>query len=435
MGPWTQARSAEMTASYRDRFGTTTSLGTLGAFFAALEKRNFAVNFASMVGHGTVRATVVGNDDRRATDAELEQMRALVRTALQEGACGMSSGLEYVPGAFGDLDELVGLARELAPWGLPYASHMRNEDDQLTAAVEEALNIGRLANVPVHISHLKAQGERNWWKREPVLEMMMAARRDGIDVTHDRYPYVAYSTGLTSLFPVWSRDGGNDALLARLDDPAIAPRIEHDVKAKVTKLGSWDAVQVTSTASDALRWAEGQRLGSLAEARGTDPYTLLLHLTTEDRARSGMVGFGMSEENTAAILAHPMGMICSDGSALAIEGPLASGTPHPRSFGTFPRVLGHYCRDERVMTLETAVHKMTAMPARRLQLVGRGLIATGAFADLVAFDPATVADTATFTKPHQYPVGIPHVVVNGTFVVRDGQHTGALPGRVLRPNR
>ena len=400
----------------------------------ALAAREFAVNFVTMVGHGTVRGTVIGNDDRPATPDELEQMRLLVRAALAEGACGLSSGLEYIPGAFGDLNELVILARELGPHGLPYASHMRNEDDQLVAAVEEALSVGQQAEVPVQVSHLKAQGTRNWWKRETVLAMLMAARDNGIDVTYDRYPYVAYSTGLVSLFPVWSRDGGNAALLERLDDPASAPRIERDVRDKITKLGSWDAVQVTSTANDSLTWAEGQRLGTLSKARGVDPYALLLLLIIGDLGRSGMVGFGMSEENTAAFLAHPLGMVCSDGSALATEGPLASGTPHPRSFGSFPRVLGHYSRDEGVMPLETAIHKMTAMPARRLRLVDRGVITPGAFADLVVFDPATVSDQATFANPHQYPVGIEHVIVNGKVVLQDGELTGRLPGRVLRPN-
>jgi N-acyl-D-amino-acid deacylase len=264
--------------------------------------------------------------------------------------------------------------------------------------------------------------------------MLMAARANGIDVTFDRYPYVAYSTGLTSLFPVWARDGGNAALLPRLDDPAHAQRIEREVRDKVAKLGSWDAVQVTSTASDSLEWAEGRRLGSLAEARGVEPCPLLLQLIRADHGRSGMVGFGMSEENTAAFLAHPLGMVCSDGSALATDGPLSSGTPHPRSFGSFPRVLGHYSRDEHLMPLETAIHKMTAMPARRLRLVDRGVVAPGAFADLVAFDPATVSDRATFANPHRYPVGIAHVIVNGEIVLHHGELTGRLPGRVLRPN-
>jgi len=433
IGPWREDEARETRERYASRYGVDFDFGDLGGFFRWLERNPTAINLASMVGAGTVRAYVIGNDDRRATADELDRMAALVTDALRDGACGLSSGLEYVPSAFADLAELVALARPLGGTGLPYASHMRNEDDHLLAAIEEALNVGRGAGVPVQISHLKAQGQRNWWKAEPVLRMLEAARADGIDVMYDRYPYVAFSTGLSNLFPIWARDGGTERFLQRLDDPEVAPRIEEAVRAKVAQLGSWDAAQVTSTGSPDLAWAEGQRLGTLARARGVEPYALLLQLTREDSARSGMVGFGMSEENTTRFLAHPLGMVCSDGSALSIEGPLSEGTPHPRNFGTFPRVLGHYVRELKAMPLETAIHKMTGMPARRLRLEGRGMIAQGAFADLVAFDPDTVADRATFAEPHQYPVGIPHVMVNGQFVVREGDATGARPGRVIRP--
>jgi N-acyl-D-amino-acid deacylase len=259
------------------------------------------------------------------------------------------------------------------------------------------------------------------------------ARASGIDVHFDRYPYVAYSTGLSNLFPLWARDGGNNAFLGRLREPSTLARIEVADRDKIDQLGSWDAVQITSTASDELSWARGQRLGSLAAQRGRAPWELLLELTFADQARTGMVGFGMSEENTERILAHPLAMICSDGSALAAEGPLATGSPHPRSFGTFPRVLGHYCRDRRIMPLETAIHKMTALPAAKLRLADRGEIRPGAYADLVAFDPATVADRATFERPHQYPAGIPLVIVNGEIALRDGEPTGSRSGRVLRP--
>jgi len=433
IGPWREDEAREIHERYASRYGAELDFRDLGGFFKWLERNPPGINLASMVGNGTVRGHVIGNDDRRATQAELDRMVALVTSALHDGACGVSSGLEYVPSAFADLAELVTLAGPLRGTGLPYASHMRNEDDRVVAAVEEALNVGRLAGVPVQISHLKAQGQRNWWKAEPVLHMLEAARADGIDVMYDRYPYVAFSTGLSNLFPIWARDGGTERFLQRLDDPEQAPRIEEAVRAKIAQLGSWDAVQVTSTNSPDLAWAEGQRLGSVAQARGVEPYVLLLQLIRGDRARSGMVGFGMSEENTTRFLAHSLGMVCSDGSALSVEGPLSEGTPHPRNFGTFPRVLGHYVRELRAMPLQTAIHKMTGMPARRLRMEGRGTIAPGAFADLVAFDPDTVADRATFANPHQYPVGIPHVMVNGQFVLRDGEPTDARPGRVVRP--
>jgi N-acyl-D-amino-acid deacylase len=424
--------SPDRVARMREQFADL-DVTTLGGFFRALEAAPATVNLASMVGAGTIRGLVIGNDDRRPTADELARMVAHVEQALRDGACGLSSGLEYVPGGFATRDELATLASPLKRYGLPYATHMRNEDDSLMAAVEEALYVGRAAGVPVQISHLKAQGERNWWKADAVLQSLEKARASGIDVHHDRYPYIAYSTGLSNLFPLWSRDGGTAAFLARLRDPAQADRIEQAVRDKIAQLGSWDAVQITSTSNDAIAWARGRRLGALATGRSIEPYALLLEITFADENRTGMVGFGMSEANTAKILAHPLGMVCSDGSALAASGPLARGSPHPRSFGTFPRVLGHYVREQRVMPLETAIHKMTAMPAAKLKLEGRGRIAEQAFADIVVFDPDTVADRATFEQPFQYPDGIPHVIVNGVFALRDGEPTGARSGRVLRP--
>lgn len=431
-GPLQPERARELAERIRQETGEAVRFGSVADFLASLEGRRFAVNLATMVGHGTVRAYVMGDEDRRASAEEVARMAALVREALAAGAVGLSTGLEYIPGAFADLDELVTLARELAGSGLPYATHMRNEDDGLFAAIEEAINVGRRAGVPVQISHLKAQGRRNWWKAEPVLALLERAWGDGVDVRYDRYPYVAYSTGLSSLFPPWTREGGTDAFLARLDDPEAAPRIEQAVREKVALLGDWDAVLVSGTGADSLAWLRGRRLGSAAAERGEDPYALLRYVMRADRARSGMVGFGMSESNTERFLAHPFGMVSSDGSALPAEGPLAAGAPHPRNYGTFPRVLGRYVRERGLLPLETAIHKMTQMPAQRVRLRDRGVLAPGAFADVVVFDPRTVGDRATFEEPRQYPVGMLHVLVNGVHVVRDGEHTGALPGRVLR---
>jgi len=435
VGPWSDAEFEETRDTYRSRYGLELDFRELAGFFERLRRQGASVNLASMVGHGTVRAAVMGEAARPATAAERSRMAGLVEEALRAGACGLSSGLEYLPGAFADLEELTEVAAPLAGRNLPYATHLRNEDDFSLAALEEALNVGRRAGCPVHVSHLKAQGARNWWKGPAMLELFEALRASGRDASYDCYPYVAYATGLSNLFPVWAREGGTDRFLARLEDPEQADRIRVEVLDKVNQLGTWDAIQISSTASDSLAWARGRRLGALAAERGLEPYALLLQLTRQDRNRTGMIGFGMSEENVERMLAHPIGMICSDGSALAVSGPLARGTPHPRNFGTFPRVLGRYCRERRIMPLEMAIHKMTAMPAARLQLAGRGLIAPGAAADLVAFDPATVADRATFEEPHQYPVGIPHVMVNGQWVILAGEHTGARPGQVLSPAR
>ncbi len=435
IGPWSEAQFRRVREDYRSRHGVEIDFRDLAGFFARLERERPSVNVASMVGQGTVRGFVVGQDDRPATEAEVVRMQEVIRAALAAGACGISTGLEYTPGGFAGPAELAAIASTLVGTGLPYSSHMRNEDERLFAAVEEAITIASRAGVPVQISHLKAQGARNWWKSEPVIRTILEARASGLDVAFDVYPYVAYSTGLANLFPLAMRDGGDAAFLERLRNPASRQVAERAVREKVADLGSWDSVQVTSTGSDALSWARGRRLGELAAERGEDPFALLLHLVIEDRNRAGMVGFGMSEENVEMKLAEPLSIVCSDGGAWAPYGPLSSGSPHPRTYGAFPRVLGHYSRDRGVLSLQEAVRKMTSAPARRLNLVGRGELTPGAVADLVVFDPDRVADRATFEEPHQYPVGIPHVVVNGTFVIRDGEHSGARAGRVVRPGR
>jgi N-acyl-D-amino-acid deacylase len=431
-GPWGEEEFQAIRESYAALHGVDVDFRDLRGFFLALERTPPSVNAACMVGHGTIRGTVVGQDNRPATMEELARMRLLVREALHQGAVGLSSGLEYTPGGFAPREELVEMARELEGWGYPYASHMRNEDDQLLAAVEEALHVGRVAGVPVQLSHLKAQGERNWWKGAAVLEVIDSAAAQGSAVHFDRYPYVAYSTGLSNLFPAWARAGGTDAFLARLADPEEGPALEAYAREKVAQLGSWNSVQVSSIASGTNAWMKGLRLGDAAAAAGEEPLELAVRLLREERGGVGMIGFGMSEENTALILSHPRGMICSDGSVYALSGPLSEGAPHPRSYGTFPRVLGHYVREKGVMPLETAILKMTGLPARKLRLRDRGVLRPGAFADLVAFDPDTVADRATFDEPRRYPVGIEWVVVNGVLTVQGGEMTGALAGRPVR---
>jgi len=428
-GPMGQEEAAELRARYRRAYGAEVDLREIGGFFRALEQIPTAVNAASMVGHGTIRGLVVGNDDRPATPEELARMKAMVSQALAQGAVGFSSGLEYAPSGFASKEELVALAGALEGTGYPYASHMRNEDDEVLAAVEEALHVGRLAGVPVEISHLKAQGQRNWWKAPVILDLLEEARATGVDVHFDRYPYVAYSTGLSNLFPPGAQAGGTEAFLNRLRNPEEISGLEDYCREKIAQLGSWDSVQITSTRTDANAWIRGRRLGEAARERNLDPFDLTVALLLEEGGNVGMIGFGMSEENTARFLSHPLGMICSDGSVYSES---SGGTPHPRSFGTFPRVLGHYVRDSKVMPLETAIHKMTGMPARKIGLQDRGIIKPGAFADLVAFDPATVRDEATFEDPRRDPTGISTVVVNGVVTVQGGEMTGALGGRPVR---
>jgi len=409
--------------------------GTRGfaAWAAPLNAAGIGVNVASMIGLGTLRGEIIGNTDRAASSAELARMTQLVEQALAEGACGASTGLEYTPGAFASTAELVALCTPLASRRLPYATHMRNEDDRLLESIDESIAVAKGAGCPLQISHLKMQGTRNWPKIESAIARIMTARAAGVDVQFDVYPYEAYSTGLSNLFPVWSRDGTTAAFLGRLRAPATAARIRIETLAKVELIGGWDNVQISRVGAAIDRDAEGKRLGVYAGARQLDPYQATLGLLERNGGDVGMLGFAMSEANIDRLLAHEVGMVCSDGGGFAVDGPTRRGSPHPRGAGTFPRVLGRYVRDRQALSLASAIRKMTALPAARVRLADRGRLMVGLAADAVVFDPATVVDTATFANPFQYPIGIRAVVVNGGIALQDGQRPGRGSGRVLRP--
>lgn len=416
--------SSRFTGDLDDRFSTWAD---------RIDALRPAVNVASMIGLGSVRGRVIGEVDRKATDAEIARMTAMVERAVADGACGASSGLEYTPGAWASTTELAAVCRPLAAKRLSYATHMRNEDDTLLESIDESIAVARGAGCGLQVSHLKQQGTRNWPKLQPSLKRLADARTAGIDAWFDVYPYVAYATGLTNLFPVWARDGGTDAFLARLDSASTAARIRTEAIGKVELIGGWDNVQLSRVANAADRDAEGKRLGAWAASRSTDPYEAAVGLLRRNRLDVGMLGFAMSEDNLDALLAHPFGMVCSDGGAFAIDGPTRRGSPHPRGAGTFPRVLGRYVRERKALPLADAIHKMTARPAARVHLADRGRVAAGLAADLVVFDPATVADAATFANPFQYPVGIRDVIVNGQVTVRAGEQKGENgAGRVRR---
>jgi N-acyl-D-amino-acid deacylase len=406
---------------------------TFNDFFKAVDALPSAANLASMIGFGTVRELVIGNEDRHATADELRRMVALVEDALTAGACGGSTGLEYIPGAFAPTEELVALSRPLAARGLPYATHMRNEDDHLLDSIEESMKVARGAGCPLHISHIKTMGARNWPKIDTVFQRIADARKAGLDVTFDRYPYLAGATGLSILFPAWSKEGGSDAFLARLKDPALIPRIRKETLAKVDLIGGWDKIMISSVANDDDRAAEGKRLDAIAAMHGQDPYDATVGLLQRNHDAVGLVEFMMSEENCKRFLAHPQAMVCSDGGAVALDGPAHSGHPHPRSLGTFPRVLGHYVREQHVLTFENAIHKMTGFSAATMKLKDRGQLAAGYAADVVVLDPATVIDRATYANPFQYPDGIKTVLVNGAPAWMDGTRSPTHTGRVLRP--
>jgi len=402
--------------------------------FKSIDELRPAVNVASMIGLGSVRSTVVGANNRPATSAEIARMASLVERALNEGACGASSGLEYTPGGFASQDELIALCKPLAARRLPYATHMRNEDDRLLDSIDESIAVARGARCPLQISHLKTQGPRNWSKLDTVFARIDAARKEGLDVAFDRYPYIAYQTGLTNLFPIWSRDGGTPAFLARLDSAGVSDRIKAETLAKVELIGGWDNVQVSGVRSDEDRGVEGQRLGRYAQSVSRDPYELTVALLKRNRGSVNMVGFAMSEANLERILAHPLGMVCSDGGSFAIEGTARRGHPHPRGLGTFPRVLAKYVRERKALTLAQAINKMSALPASRVHLRDRGRLVEGLAADVVVFDPARVTDRATFDEPFQYPDGIAVVVLNGAIQLREGQRSDRRAGRSLRAN-
>ena len=405
---------------------------TFGEYFRRVSALPSAVNVASMVGLGTVRAVVVGQANRPASPEELARMQSLVEAALADGACGASTGLEYAPGSFATTDELVALCRPLSARRLPYATHMRNEDDTLIEAIDEAIGIARGAACPLQISHLKTSGPRNWHKIGDALGRIDAAKSSGMDVAFDRYPYVAYQTGLTNLFPIWALDGGDDVFLARLTAPDSADRIRSATLAKVETIAGWNSVMISSVHDATDRAAEGRKLGDYAASLSLDPYDLSVALLQRNRADVGTVVFAMSEDNLQRFLSHPLGMVCSDGGAFALEGPARVGHPHPRGLGAFPRVLGRYVRETHTLTLPQAIHKLSGFAASRIGLTDRGRLAPGMAADLVVFDPATVADKASFAEPFQYPVGIRLVVVNGSPALRDGVRLDARRGRGLR---
>ncbi|HEY7364362.1 MAG TPA: D-aminoacylase [Methylomirabilota bacterium] len=407
---------------------------SVGEYLDAFDAEGTALNVIQLVGHGTLRVATMGFARRPPSERELAQMQRLLGQAIEDGAWGLSTGLIYAPGSYATTDEVVAVAQGARRRGF-YASHIRGEGATLLAAVEEAIHIGREADLPVQISHIKAAGRPNWGQVGQALTRIDAAVGEGLDVAADCYPYTASSTSLRTLLPDWALEGGIDTMLARLRDPEARQRIRRDVEAPANGQGlldrvGWENVMVAYCAR--RKDAEGRRLSELALARGLDPFDAALELIADEGGRGYMILFQLDEQDVRRALQHPRVMIGSDGSALAPSGPLGEGKPHPRSYGTFPRVLGEYVREQRALSLAQAVHKMTGLPARRLGLKDRGIIKVGARADLVVFDPKAVADRATYSDPHRYPTGIGDVIVNGRFVVRQGEHTGSLPGRLLR---
>jgi N-acyl-D-amino-acid deacylase len=406
---------------------------TVDEYLERLKRNKTAINVVPLVGNGNIRALVLDFDARKPTKRELEEMRGHVRRAMQDGAFGLSSGLIYPPSCYADTEELVELCRAVAEFGGIYTSHIRGEGHNLVDSVREAVRIGEESGVPVEISHHKASGKSNWGKVKQTLEVIEQARSRGVDVTCDVYPYVAGSTGLDALLPAYAWEGGVEALIRRLRNPKTRQKLRHDMEeaeSDLTRAANWNSVMISYCKGH--RDYEGKRISEISKLRKKDPYDLVFDLLIEEAASVAIVIFTMSERDMRTVLGHSTSMIGSDSAAIAPYGVLGKGKPHPRAYGTFPRVLGEYVRKRKTLTLENAIRKMTSLPARRLGLRDRGIIERGMWADITVFDPETVMDKATYADPHQYPSGIRYVIVNGEVTIENGQHRKALNGRILR---
>jgi N-acyl-D-amino-acid deacylase len=412
---------------------------THAQYFARLERQKIGINVAHYVGATQVRRMVLGDDDRDPDLDELRRMRDLVGAAMRDGAVGLSTSLQYPPAPYAETEEIIALAREAARYGGVYATHMRSESDEILPALDEAIRIGREARIPVEIWHLKVAGTKNWGRMGEVLAKIDSARASGVDIAADTYAYTAWFNSLSAMIPPWAHDGGAAPLLQRLRDPAARRRIRRDMETP----GSWEnnawkeiagpeAILIGAVQNPKLRPLQGKTLAEVAKQRKTDAITALLDLLVEDNALTSVAVFGMSEPDVVLALQHPWVSINNDSEGTAPEGLLGEAHPHPRAYGTFPRILRKYVREEKRLTLENAIRKFTSLAAQRMRLDDRGVLKAGMWADVVIFDPAEVRDLATFDKPNQLSEGMAWVLVNGVPVIAEGKATSELPGKVLR---
>ena len=422
-----------------EHYHITPDWRTLRQYFARLEKQGMGINLATYVGATQVRRMVLGDDDKQPTLAQLEQMKELVRQAMQEGAVGVSTSLEYAPAPYAKTEELIALASEAGKFGGIYATHMRNESDAVLPAIDEALRIEREGHLPVEIWHIKVAGKQNWGRMPEVIAKINASRANGMDISADTYAYPAWFNSMSAFIPPWAHDGGDAKLVQRLKDPATRARIRKDL---MTPSSDWDnewqeipgpeAVLIGVVQNPKLLPLQGKRLSEIAKLWSKDPMDALFDLLIEDNAFTEVAVFGMSEPDVALVLQEPWVSIDNDSSGTSPEGILGQEHPHPRAYGTFPRILRKYVREEKKLTLEEAIRKFSALPAQRMRLTDRGVLKAGMWADVVIFDPATVKDVATFENPNQLSQGMQYVLVNGVPVIDEGKMTGALPGKVLR---
>lgn len=438
MGPLNDEMKAGTKAAQGDiKFDVTWT--TLGEYLEFLERKGVSVNVASFMGATTARIHEIGYEDRPPTPEELVRMQGLVRQAMEEGAMGVASALIYAPAFYAKTEELIALCQAAAPYGGRYITHMRSEGNKFLEGIDEAIRISREAGLPAEIYHLKAAGKNNWPKMDQAIAKIDSARQAGLDIAANMYTYIAGATGLDAAMPPWVQEGGYDVWAKRLKDPAIRKRVKAEMKQDAQdwenlyfSAGSADKLLLSEFKNDTLKKYTGKTLAEVAAIRGTDAEETAMDLVIQDGTRVGVVYFLMSEDNVRKQIPLPYLSFGSDAAAMANEGVFMKSSTHPRAYGNFARLLGKYVREEKVIPLEEAVRKLTSLPAEHLKIKKRGYLKPGYFADIVIFDPATIADKATFEQPHQYAVGVNHVFVNGKQVLKNGEHTGAMPGKVVR---
>jgi N-acyl-D-amino-acid deacylase len=422
-----------------EHYRLTPDWRTFEQYFARLEKQGMGINLASYVGATQVRRMVLGDDDKQPTTAQLDQMKGLVQQAMREGAVGLSTSLEYAPAPYAKTEELIALASEAGKFGGIYATHMRNESDAVLPAIDEVLRIGREGHLPVEIWHIKVAGKENWGRMPEVVAKINAARAQGMDVTADTYAYTAWFNGFSAFVPPWAHDGGDARLIERLKDPAMRARMRKDM---TTPSSEWDnewqeipgpeAILIGVVQNPKLLPLQGKTLAEVAKVQNKDPMDALFDLLIEDNAATEVAVFGMSEPDVSLAVQQPWVSFDNDSSGASPDGILGQEHPHPRAYGTFPRIFRKYVREEKKLTLEDAIRKCSALPAQRMRLTDRGVLKAGMWADVVVFDPSTIRDLATFETPNQLSQGMEYVLVNGVSVIDQGKMTGALPGKVLR---
>ncbi|MBI5051004.1 MAG: D-aminoacylase [Nitrospirae bacterium] len=414
-----------------EEFGIKERWNSFHEYFAILNKKGITTNFITLAGHGNLRASQVGYSDKKPSREDISKMRELLRDAISAGAKGLSTGLIYPPGIYADTDELIELAKETALHRGIYTSHMRSEGDRLLEAIDEVLKIGFEANISVHISHLKTSGRKNWGKINDAFRKIEDASLKGLNVSCDRYPYTAGGTDLDAILPSWAYEGGHKEELKKLKSSRVQERIKEEILREHPEKDYWDNITISAVNLNRNKWMEGRKLSDISGSMGKGPLEFIFDFLIEEDLRVGAIFFSMNEDNLKLILKQPYTMIGSDSSARSFDGITARGKPHPRGFGSFPRILSKYVKEQGIMTIEDAVYKMSGLPARTFGIRNRGVIAEGFFADITIFDPDRIEDKADFDHPFKRPDGIYYVFVNGVPALWEGRLTGKLSGRIL----